>query len=257
MAEWFLDESFWMEMYPFMFPDRRFETAEEQVEKILALVEFQGDSILDLCCGPGRHTILLAKRGFTVTGVDSSPFLLEKAKQRGQAENVQIEWVLEDMRYFLRPAAYDLVLNWFTSFGYFDNKADDIRVLHNISQSLKPGGTCVIDVMGKERLARIFQPTTSEQGLDGTVLVQRHEIFDDWTRIRNEWILIKNGKAKTFKFHHTIYSGRELRELLSQAGFGRIRLFGDLDGNEYGPEARRLIAVARKEPFEEESQKGA
>ena len=81
MTDWFDDESFWIEMYPFMFPEERFEAAQEQVEKILSLVNFQGTSILDLCCGPGRHSLILAERGFTVTGVDKTAFLLDKAKK--------------------------------------------------------------------------------------------------------------------------------------------------------------------------------
>jgi len=247
MKEWFEDESFWMEMYPFMFPKERFEAAEEQVEKILSLVGFQGSSVLDLCCGPGRHSIVLAKGGFTVTGVDRTSFLLEKAKQRAKTENVNVEWILSDMRNFIRPNAYELALNLFTSFGYFDSKEDDILVLDNIYNSLKPGGVFLIDVVGKEWLAKVFQPTTSQQLSDGTILVQRHEIFDDWSRIRNEWILIQDGKAKSFQFHHTIYSGQELKDRLIRVGFQSVKLFGDLDGNEYGPEAKRLIAVASKE----------
>ena len=60
----------------------------------------------------------------------------------------------------------------------------------------------------------------------------------------NEWILIKYGMAQSFMFHHAIYSGQELKDRLSRVGFQKIRLFGDLDGTEYGPDARRLIAVA-------------
>ena len=207
---------------------------------------FRG-AVLALCCGPGRHSIVLAKRGLTVTSVDRTPFLLEKAKQRAKTENVNVEWILSDMRNFIRPNAYELALNMFTSFGYFDRKEDDILVLDNIYNSLKPGGLFLIDVVGKEWLAKVFQPTTSQQLSDGTILVQRHEIFDDWSRIRNEWILIQDGKAKSFQFHHTIYSGQELKDRLIRVGFQSVKLFGDLDGNEYGPEAKRLIAVASKE----------
>ena len=112
--------------------------------------------------------------------------------------------------------------------------------------SLKPGGTCVIDVVGKEWLARVLQPTTSESLPDGSVLLKRHEIFDDWTRIRNELILIRDGRTSTFKFHHTIYSGQELRDRLELIGFRDVRLHGNLNGDDYGPRAERLIAVARK-----------
>jgi SAM-dependent methyltransferase len=246
MNEWFEDESFWIETYPTLFTDERFESAEEEIEKILSLTKFQGRSVLDLCCGPGRHSLVLAGRGFSVTGVDRTLFLLEKARERAKASKLEVEWLLEDMRTYVRQDAYDLVLSMFTSFGFFDKKEDDITVLQNIYQSLKAGGVCLIDVVGKERLARIFQPTTSQVMPDGTIFVQRHEIFDEWTRIRNEWILIKDGTAKSFRFHHTIYSGQELKDRLSQVGFQKIRLLGDLDGTEYGPDARRLIAVANK-----------
>ena len=70
MAEWFENESFWESMYPYMFPPRRFEAAENQVQAILELTAVRGSSVLDLCCGPGRHCVELAKRGFEVTGVE-------------------------------------------------------------------------------------------------------------------------------------------------------------------------------------------
>ena len=246
MAEWFDNETFWMEMYPYLFTEQRFAAAEEQIDKIFELVGFQGKTVLDLCCGPGRHSISLAKRGIQVTGVDRTAFFLEKAKEKAQAEKVSVEWVLEDMRNFIRQNAYDLVLNMFTSFGYFDDKQEDLKVLQHIHQSLKSGGACVLEMMGKEILARIFQPTGSDELPDGSILVQRREIFDDWSRIRNEWILLKEGKATSFKFHHTLYSGQELKDRFIQAGFSKVKLFGNLEGMEYGPGASRLIAVGWK-----------
>ena len=132
----------------------------------------------------------------------------------------------------------------FTSFGYFDNKREDIAVLENMFASLRSGGACLIDVKGKECLARILQPTTSDIMPNGARLVQRHEIFDDWTRVRNEWILIHKGRSKSFTFHHTIYSGQELRDRLESVGFRDVTLYGSLDGEEYGPDSDRLIAVA-------------
>ena len=138
------------------------KSAEDQVDKILSLVEFSGTHILDLCCGPGRHATVLAERGFSVTGVDSTAFLLQKARARASERKLDVEFVQDDMRRFVRPASYDLVLNMFTSFGYFDDKDEDLRVLSNIYESLKPGGVLVMDVMSKEWLARVFAATSSE-----------------------------------------------------------------------------------------------
>lgn len=247
MSQWFEDESFWIDMYPFLFSRKRMEEADFEIEKLLNLIEFKGDSVLDLCCGPGRHAISLAKRGFTVTAVDRTSFFLEKGKQRAKSEKLDIEFVLQDMLSFKRPESFDLALNLWTSFGFFDRKEDDLIVLDNIYQSLKSGGVCLIDLFGKETLAEDFQPTTSDELADGTILVQRHKIFDNWTRIRNEWILIKNGIAKSYTFHHTLYSGQELMDRLERVGFTDIKLFGDYEGREYGLDARRLVAAARKE----------
>ena len=246
MNEWFDNDSFWIETYPFMFPEKRFQDTEEQIDNILQLIEFKGTSILDLCCGPGRCSIALAKKGYFVTGVDKTGFLLKKAIAQAKVENLSIGWIKDDMRNFKHPDSYDLILSMFTSFGYFDDKNEDIEVLKNIFSNLKSGGKCLIDVMGKERIAKILQPTTSETLDDGSMMVQKHRIFDDWTRIENEWIIVKNGKAESFKFHHTVYSGQELKNLFEKVGFVNTRLYGDLEGRPYGSEAQRLIIVGEK-----------
>jgi len=246
MREWFENEDFWREMYPLMFNEQQFAAADEQVQEILKLTGIRRGAVLDLCCGPGRHSVVLAKRGFQVTGVDRTRFLLNKARQRAKSARGKVEFVNSDMRDFVRPGAFRLAVNVFTSFGYFANKDDDRWAVRNIFESLKPGGVCVIDVMGKERLAKIMQSSHATRHPDGSLLVQLHEIFDDWTRIRNEWILLKGNRVRRFRFHHTLYSGQELKDLLQQAGYAEVKLYGEFDGQPYGPDAPRLVAVARK-----------
>jgi len=244
MDEWFRDDLFWIHTYPFMFGEDKWDAGDEQVEKVLALTGVSSGSVLDLCCGPGRHSLSLAKRGFHVTGVDGSPFLLEKSRERAGAEGVEVEWIQEDMRDFVRPDSYDLVLNMFTSFGYFENRGDDSKVLENIRRSLKPDATCVLEMLGKECLAGIFEPASCERLPDGSVLVQQREVVDDWAAVVNEWIVIKDGRARHFTFKLNLYSGQELKDRLEKAGFDNIRLFGGLDGSNYSVEAMRLVAVA-------------
>lgn len=246
MTEWFKNDTFWFEMYPHIFSDERLEAADEEVEKALKLIDFRGNSVLDLCCGPGRHSIALAKRGATVTGVDSTPFLLEKAEKKAQEENLEIEWILEDMRNFRRTNAYDLVLNMLTSFGYFEDKRDDLKVLKNIYASLKKGGVCLLDMVGKELIAKDFQPTISHTQPDGSIIIKRLKIFDEWSRLDNEWIYLRDGKADKYNFQQTIYSGQELKDRLIHIGFNSVKLYGNLNGDEYGPDGTRLVAVAAK-----------
>jgi SAM-dependent methyltransferase len=246
MADWFADEAFWTEIYPFEFPASVIDAGAAQVDRALALTGVAGGHALDLGCGPGRHAIPLARRGFRVTAVDLSPFHLARARDHAGAAQVAVEFVQSDMRVFVRDDAFDLALSIFTSFGYFEDPADDRRVLDNVRRSLRPGGALVLDVASKERLARGLHPTLSQRTADGALLVQRHAIVDDWTRVRNEWTVVRDGRARTFEFSLRVYSGQELKALLGAAGFVEVRLYGGLDGRPYDLEAERLIAVAAR-----------
>jgi len=244
--EWFENEDFWRDFYSYMFPPERFSAAKEEVTRILALAQCSGGGLLDLCCGPGRHAVEFAQCGFRVTGVDRSPFLLDRGREHASKAGASIEWVTEDMRTFVRPAAFDLACNLFTSFGYFKDEQDDLRVLRNIHQSLKKTGVLVIEALGKERLARTWLNTISTELADGSLMVQRPQLRDDCCRVHSDWILIKDGRSRSFSFEHTVYSGRELKDRLLSCGFEQVQLFGDLQGSAYDLEAKRLVAVARK-----------
>jgi SAM-dependent methyltransferase len=245
--EGFADESLWVDLYPFLFPEERLRAGAEEVGQLLALVGIEpaGRTVLDLCCGPGRHAVPLAGRGARVTGVDRTRFHLDLARERARLAGVDVELVEADMREFRRPAAFDLALSLFTSFGYFDARDDDLRVLRNVRTSLRDRGALVIDVLGKEWLARHFQPTRSRALPDGTVLIDRSTVVDDWTRVENRGILIRDGRSRTFRLRLNVYSGLELRDRLLQAGFATVRLYGGLDGRPYDLDAARLVAVAR------------
>jgi len=174
--DWFADDAFWEATYPFMFPETRFAGAGEEIDRVLALAGMTpgaGGAVLDLACGPGRHSVALAARGFAVTGVDRSAFLLDRARARAAELGAAAEWVHADMRDFVRPAAFDLALCLFTSFGYFTDDADNQRVLAQVAASLRPGGRCVLDVAGKEVLARIFRPAGVRDIPDGMVVHRR------------------------------------------------------------------------------------
>jgi len=229
-----------------MFPETRFVAAIENVPKIAALAGGLTGSLLDLACGPGRHAIPFAQAGYSVTGVDCTSYLLQKARERATRAGVTLEWVKQDMREFLRPDTFDLAINLFTSFGYFDEAADNRRVLENLYASLKPGGVFVFDHLGKEILAAKFQATLSEALPDGRLLIQRVSVIDDWSRIEGEWIVVRENDTTTFHNRHWLYSGQEIRDLLASVGFAEVSLYGSLEMTPYGPQAQRLVAVARK-----------
>jgi SAM-dependent methyltransferase len=229
-----------------MFPDSSYQSAIEQVDKLIQLTSVEKGSLLDLGCGPGRYAVPFAKRGFAVTGVDLTRFLIEKARTYAASEGVEIELVLEDMRNFLRPDTFDLAISMLTSFGYFDEERENLAVLQNIFSSLKSGGVFVFDTYGKEIIARVFEGTFSQELPDGGLIVQRRHVVNEWSQMENEWLRIKDGQVRSFRLRHWIYSGREFRQLLTAAGFSDVKFCGDLDGKPYGPDAARMIAVARK-----------
>jgi SAM-dependent methyltransferase len=128
---------------------------------------------------------------------------------------------------------------------FFDHPAEDKKVLENFFVSLRPGGFLLVDVRGKETLARDFRPRDWHEK-DNALLLEEREIIEDWSRIRSRWIVIKDGERKEFVITLRLYSGVELKRLLEEVGFDGVKLYGDFLGNPYGPEARRLLAIARK-----------
>lgn len=123
---WHRDDHFWETFYPILFNEERWSDAPEEIKKATVLLNIAPPAkILDLCCGPGRHSIELARRGFSVTAVDRTALYLRRAKEKADAEGLTIEFVQEDMRRFCRPTSYDAIINLWSSFGYFEDPEDD------------------------------------------------------------------------------------------------------------------------------------
>lgn len=245
-SKWFANEAFWEWSFPFMFPAQRFEQATQEVQQLMQLSGVDGGAMLDLACGPGRHSVALARRGFDVTGVDRSAFLLNHARHYAEAEGVSVEWLEEDMRAFRRVDTYNLAISIFTSFGYFESAEENQQVLENVRACLKPSGKCVIHVLGKEPLAHKFVATEVKELDDDGLLIQHRRIIEDWSRLRADWIVVRASLAERFSFCVWIYSGSELRQMLLDAGFGSVELYGSLEGSPYDLYASRLVAVATK-----------
>lgn len=246
MKAWHEGDSFWLKWAPVLFHQKRLERTKEEVDNILSLLKISPPaSVLDLCCGPGRHCLELARRGFSVTGVDKTKTYLSKARNLAKKENLKAEFVQQDMRKFCRPDTFDAAINLFTSFGYFEKIEDDKKVLRNVYRSLKRGGIFLMETMGKEILARIFRERDWYE-IDGNIWLEERRVLKDWTWVESRWILIKGNK----KLEHTIslrlYSAAELRALLKESGFGSVSVYGDLVGAPYDHQAKRLILVARK-----------
>jgi len=244
MTVWHDDDHFWSAMAPLIFDTQRWTEAAQDIDQIVTLAGLrQGESVLDLCCGPGRHSIELARRGFSVVGVDRTASYLDEARRRAAAENRSVEFVQDDMRRFCRPQSFDAAVNLYTSFGYFTDIEDDRRVLKNLRQSLRPGGRLILDLVGKETVARIFREREWFER-DGLIRLEERTISQDWSWIDCRWILLDGQKRHEFMISHRLYSAAELTGQLLQCGFGSTRVYGDLAGVPYDHNARRLVVVA-------------
>lgn len=253
---WFRDEAFWRDYFSVLFPSESFEAAAGHLDRALGLTNVCSGTVLDLCCGPGRYAVPLARKGFHVTAVDRSAFLLQEARTRAAAAGVDIEFVEHDMRSFVRPSSFDVVLSLGNSFGYFDDRDDDLRVLTAIHNNLVPGGWVIIDITCKERESRTARDYVSDLP-DGSVCVRRNRPTDDWTRQRHEWLLVRDRTVQRFQFSVHLYSGSELKQFLRNAGFEEARLYGDFDGRPFAGNVNRLVAVARKPIQDDEREQSA
>lgn len=247
MDTWHEQDDWWEATAQVMFRQRAWDAAPQQVEQVLALAGIEPPAhVLDMPSGVGRHSIEFARLGCTVTAVDRTASYLKRAQARAEELGLKVEFVQADMREFDRPDAFDLAVNLSTSFGYFEDQADDRRVLRNFLESLRPGGALVMDLMGKEVLARIFRPHDWLELEDGTLLLEKRQVRGDWSWMDNEWILVRDGERRVYPLSHRLYSAAELKALLAGAGFTSARAYGDLAGADYDHDARRLVIVARK-----------
>lgn len=243
---WHEDESFWATWGPLMFTAQRIADATEEVSKIIKLLGIQqGASILDLGCGIGRISLEFARRGFRVTGVDRTEGYLAQARQQADTENLDVEFVHGDMRAFVRPDSFDAVVSMYTTFGYFEDPADDRRVVSNVHESLRVGGAFLMEMHGKETLARIFVERSWEER-DGAIWLQERKVSRNWSWMWNRWIVLKGNERIESEISHRLYAGTEAEALLIASGFSRADIFGNLDGAPYDHLARRLVAVARR-----------
>lgn len=253
MSAWSDNDALWHAYLRFNELESRRDAAAGEVAQLVPLLGVPpGGSVLDLCCGVGRHSIELARQGFGVTGVDRFAPYLDRARAEAVAAGVgdRVEWVSEDMRTFRRDGAFDAAVSLFTSFGYFHDDEQERAVLRNLYDSLKPQGRLLIDVAGKEIIARDFRQSMVQrrQLAEGeAMLVDEPRVGNDWHHIASRWTFFwPDGSRQEFDVKCRCYSAVELKALVTEAGFDEVRAFGALDGAPYDQKARRLVVVATR-----------
>lgn len=243
MTQAWFEEAF-RDDYRAVYPHRDLEAARPEVRW---LVEHgvRGRT-LDLCCGFGRHTLLLRESGVDVFGLDLSADLLAAARTLPGAERLLAgRLVRADARELpFASASFDSLVNLFSSFGYF-GELGDARVMAEIARVLRPGGLAVLDLMNPAFVRANLRDETTREG-DDFLLRERRSLADSGRRVVKEVELVRNGTARRWREDVRLYELDELRPLLASHSLSLRSTSGGFASEPASPTAPRLLlTVAR------------
>ena len=214
----------------------------------------KGSSVLDLACGSGRHSVLFARRGMKVTGIDLSNYLIRQANMQLEGEysayKDKLRFEIRDMREIKHEDEFNLVVNLFSSFGYFKDDRENEQVIKSIERALKHGGYFVIDFLNRERLISTIVPYDVKR-TDNKYIVQVRKIEDNF--VEKEILIFRNSENSNYPvlnhFNERIklYSLSDFKKMFSRSGLKLVKTFGNYDGSKFVKNSsERLIIFARK-----------
>jgi ubiquinone/menaquinone biosynthesis C-methylase UbiE len=248
MDDWdaVFDETYLRTYLPFVTEER----TRTEALGAAALAELEpGAEILDCPTGYGRHALVLTEEGYRVTGLERSPTLLAEAeRRRGESEWPNL--VRGDYRELpFADDSFDAVLNLFSSLGYLE-RHDDVAVLRNFRRVLRSGGALLVETAHRDGAARLLEPRRPrlwDRLPDGSLFLQENE--PDWltgTMSALHLIVTPEGERIERRYVHRLYSVKEWAEMLREAGFAEVQVFGGWDATtSAAPDAWRLILRAR------------
>ncbi len=203
-------------------------------------------SVLDIACGAGRHALELARLGYIVTGNDLSPYLLEEARTAALKSHLPLKLSCCDMRLIAANDRYDLVVQLFTSFGYFDLQDDDQLVIKNAYGLLKHDGWYVLDLLNPLHLAKNLVPYSRRSTGKLSIIEERAFSGDRITKRMS--ITPPSGKTVIFNESVRLYREEEIRAMLQNEGFTVASTAGDYRGEPFSAnDSPRMMIFSRKE----------
>jgi len=219
--------------------------AEREIAWILSEVRpAPGARVLDVPCGFGRHALALARRGFRVTGVDLSETELARARERARAAGLPLTLLRQDMRDLEFTREFDLLLNLFSSIGYFSDDEDQL-LLERFWMALRPGGTLVLDTRNRDHFVRHLAPEETHDLPDGARVRILNRLDLRTSRVLAEWWLLGDDRCLG-RVELRLYAAHELHRMLRPERWSRIALYGGLDGRPLELDAPRLVVLATK-----------
>jgi SAM-dependent methyltransferase len=238
MSEWF--EEWFGEEYVALYPHRNEAEAERAVALIArTLGPRPVRLVLDLACGSGRHARYLGQKWWT-SGIDLSDVLLRIARRSSTPARL-VRGDIRDLPY--RDSAFDLVVNLFTSFGYFETDEEHELVIRDLARVIAPRGTFVLDYLNAERVREELVPY-DEKVIGGRVVEQRREITSG-ARFVVKHISLKS-EGREFVERVRLFTRRDLEEMLQRAGFSIETSYGDYGGEPLTGSSPRVILFASR-----------
>lgn len=204
-----------------------------------------GATALDLGCGPGRHSLELARRGVHAVAADLSPLLLGIARHAAEAEGISLPFVRADMKRLPFAGAFDAVLQLFTAFGYFRTDRENAHVVAEVARATRPGGWYFLDFLNAPFVERTLEPRT-ESVAGGRTVVQHREIRAGRVE-KSITVLTGGGEEAHFSESVRMYTPDELAALFRAGGFRVEHAFGDYRGNPLNPNSPRCILVGKRD----------
>ena len=249
--DWFESESFWTQFAPIMFDDARWAEAPAVAQYVKDLAHLKdGAKVLDAGCGLGRISVELAALNLDVTGVDIIQSELDAARDSAEAEGVPLTLINHDLRNWHAPNQFDCAVNLYTSFGYCETVEEDLQILHNIAESVKPDGTFIMECTSRETAVMYWTPG-EEFERAGYKVVTHFEVTGAWEGLKSQWILYPlTGDTTKPVVDHTfiqrLYPATFLRDKLLEFGFSKAEVYGDYDLSPYNEHARTMIIIGKK-----------
>jgi len=242
--EWFKDW-FSSKEYLEVYSHRNSKDAELLLELILKNIDVKPNAkILDAACGAGRHSISLAKKGYNVVGFDLSSTLLKIASENANKLNLKINFINSDIRQFTSETKFDLIINLFTSFGYFETNKENFAFPTNAIDILSDGGCFVLDFLNKNYVKRTLVPK-SEKRIGNKIIIEKRKIENG--RVVKEITIKEGNKQAEFIESVKLYSSKEILEKFLEIGFNIKSIFGNYSSDNFlEDESERLIVIFQK-----------
>ncbi len=240
--EWFMGW-FGSPYYHILYKNRDENEARQFIDALLAWLQpASGAHALDLACGKGRYSRYLAEKGLYTTGLDISAPSIAYARQ---FETERLSFFQHDMRQSFRINYFDLIFNFFTSFGYFENEHDHFRTILNISRGLKQGGRFVLDFFNSQKVLKTLKPLEIKE-IDNYTFHIRKEL-DREGYIVKTIAFEAEGRLMEFRERVRAFSLEDFKAYFEKTSLSLEATFGNYQLEAFDPEqSDRLILVAKK-----------